>query len=69
MKKTLIAAAMAAVSLSAMARTFELAAWKGETVSAVVPDFVEFGELPEGVDIKFGLLRPVKYAPDANSIQ
>ena len=69
MKKILIAAAVTAVSLSAMARTFELAAWKGETVSAVVPDFVEFGELPEGIDIKFGILRPVKYAPVPRSIQ
>ena len=40
MKKILIAAAVTAVSLSAMARTFKLDAWKGETVAAVVPEYV-----------------------------
>ena len=69
MNRIWIAAAVAALTMGVTARTFELAAWRGERVAEVVPDFVEFGELPEGIDIKFGILRPVKYAPEPRSIQ
>ena len=69
MNRLWIAAVVASVSFGAMARTFEIVAWKGETVASVVPDYVEFGEVPEGVDIKFGILRPVKYAPVPGSVQ
>ena len=69
MKKLMMMAAVLALAAAANARTFEVKAWRGETVSALVPDFVEFGEVPAGVDIRFGVLRPVKYAPEQNSIQ
>ena len=69
MKKIIIATVVASVSLVSMARTFTLSAWRGETVAAVVPDFVEYGELPEGLNVKFGILHPVKYAPAVGSIQ
>ena len=69
MNRLALLAAVAAASLCASARTFELTAWRGETVASVVPDFVEFGEVPEGIGIRFGILRPVKYAPVPNSVQ
>ena len=57
MKKTfvvLVALAALAVSAAAgaFARSFEVSAWRGETVAARVPDFAEMGTMPEG----FGLL-------------
>ena len=69
MKRILIAAAIAAMSAAVSARTFELRVWRGETTGAVVPDFVEFGDVPEGIGIKFGMLRSVKYAPAPKSTQ
>ena len=41
---TFVVAAAAVVGVSALeARTFEVAAWRGETVAARVPDFAELG--------------------------
>ena len=51
------------------ARTFEVAAWRGETVAAQVEDFAEVGSVPEGIGVRFGVLKPVKYAPAAGSLQ
>lgn len=51
------------------ARTFDVKAWRGETVAAVVPDFCEFGKKPAEIGIKFGKLRLVKYAPHAGSLE
>ena len=34
------------------ARTFEVSAWRGETVAALVEDFAEVGEAPEGIGVK-----------------
>ncbi len=63
---------MAALTLSAFvleARTFEVAAWRGETVAALVPDFAELGKAPKGLKVKFGVLDSVKYAPAPGSLQ
>ena len=51
------------------ARTFEVTAWRGETVAARVPDFAELGKVPEGIGVRFGVLQSVKYAPTAESLQ
>ena len=51
------------------ARTFEVAAWRGETVAARVPDFAELGKAPDGIKVRFGVLKPVKYAPTVESLQ
>ena len=61
--------AVAAVALSAGARSFEVTAWRGETVACVVPDFVEFGDVPKGISVRFGSLAGVKYAPAPGSLQ
>ena len=59
-----------AVTLSTKARTFEVAAWRGETVAARVPDFAEMGGTPPaGVEVRYGTIKSVKYAPAAFSLQ
>ena len=65
----LVSAALASGVWTLQARTFELTAWRGETVAARVPDFCEFGAVPEGIDIRFGTMKPVKYAPAPESLQ
>ena len=62
--------ALAVVGVFALeARTFEVAAWRGETVVARIPDFAELGKVPEGLAVRFGVLKPVKYAPSGESLQ
>ena len=51
------------------ARTFEVAAWRGETVATRVPDFAELGKAPDGLKVRFGVLKTVKYAPAVESLQ
>lgn len=55
--------------LVASARTFEVRAWRGETVASRVPDFCEFGPAPEGLDVKIGSLKLVKYVPLPESFE
>lgn len=65
-----VVAATAVVGAFALeARTFEVAAWRGETVAARVPDFAELGNAPDGLKVRFGVLRSVKYAPAVESLQ
>ena len=59
----------AALALTASARTFTVTAWRGETAAALVPDFCELGNAPEGISLRFGSLKGVKYAPKPNSVQ
>ena len=59
----------ASAALGAFARTFEVAAWRGETVAARVPDFAEMGAAPKGVAIRVGVLRPVRYVPSPYAVQ
>jgi hypothetical protein len=70
-KKTVAAIALLAgiLTLNVNARTFELTAWRGETLAAVVEDFAELAEAPEGISIKFGVMKPVKYAPSPLSLK
>ena len=66
----LFVAAVAAVGAFVLeARTFEVAAWRGETVAALVPDFAELGRAPDGIGVRFGVLRPIRYAPTPGSLQ
>ena len=51
------------------ARTFEVSAWRGETVAAIVEDFAELGEAPEGLSVRSGVLKSVKYAPAVHSLE
>ena len=65
-----IAMAVAVIGAFALeARTFEVAAWRGETVAALVEDFAELGDVPEGIGIRFGVLKPVRYARQKRSRQ
>ena len=46
--KTFVMAAVAVAGTFALeARTFEVAAWRGETVAALVEDFAELGDAPD----------------------
>ena len=68
--KTLVVAAVAVAGAFALqARTFEVTAWRGETVAAGVPDFAELGKAPDGIKVRFGVLKSVKYAPTVESLQ
>ena len=69
MKRMFLSLSAAAVGLTALARSFDITAWRGETVGAIVPDFVEFGKVPGEIGIRFGKLKKVKYAPCPQSLQ
>ena len=64
-----MATAAVACAFALEARTFEVAAWRGETVAARVPDFAELGKAPDGIKVRFGVLKSVKYAPAVESLQ
>ena len=63
------AAVCAGFALAAQARTFEVVAWRGETVAARVPDFAELAPAPAGLGVRYGVLKSVKYAPSVESLQ
>ncbi len=67
--KITIAAAVAALAVGASARTFEVSAWRGETVAALVPDFAELAPAPAGIGVRYGVMKLVKYAPEPGSLQ
>ena len=70
MTKELMAAMAAGLAaLAAEARTFDVTAWRGETVAARVPDFCELGPAPEGVHVRRGEMKKVSYAPEPGSLQ
>lgn len=58
-----------AAAFCVSARGFDVSMWRGETFATLVPDNVELGESPAGMDIRRGSLRPVKYRPSADSLQ
>ena len=66
--KAILVAVAAVLSVAASARTFEVAAWRGETVAALVPDFAELAPAPAGVSVRYGVLRSVKFAPAPHSL-
>jgi hypothetical protein len=69
MKKVLLAIAFCIVSVALCARSFEIAVWRGETRNAIVEDFAEIGEPPQGITLKVGSLKSVKYAPQPNALE
>lgn len=69
MKKLIMAALAGVIGLGAYARTFEVRAWRGETVTAILPDSCETALAPEGIEIKIGHLELVKYAPHPGSLE
>ena len=69
MKKDIVFAAAAALALASQARTFEVAAWRGETVAVRVPDFAELAPAPGGIGVRYGVMKSVKYAPSVESLQ
>lgn len=69
MKKILALGVVLLTSIVLEARTFEIKAWRGETVTALVPDFCELGTVPTPLEIKFGHLEIVMYATYPNSLE
>ena len=67
--KCLLAALSLCAAFAAEARTFKVSVWRGESHAALVPDFCELGEVPEGLQLKFGTMKSVKYAPEPGSVQ
>ena len=64
-----MAVALAVGAFALEARTFEVAAWRGETVAERIPDYVELGRMPDGLNFRFGVLKSVRYAPVPESLQ
>lgn len=71
MARTYVSVAAVICAFALHARTFEVAAWRGETVAARVPDSVETDACtaPDGLGVRFGVLLPVRYAPTPASLQ
>ena len=71
----LVVAALVAASVAgyAEARTQKIAAWRGETVAALVEDFavqdLDLEALPEGVEGRIGVLKEVRYMTAPHSLQ
>lgn len=53
----------------ASARTFTITAWRGETVSEIVPDSCEIKLSPSPLTVKVGAMLPVKYVESPHSLQ
>jgi hypothetical protein len=73
MKKSIkVSVALLAVSAAAwcaFADDFKVAAWRGETLALLVPDYTELGEPPAGLEVRCGVLRPVRYRPVPTELQ
>ena len=69
MKKAVVSVLASALALATSARTFEVVAWRGETVAARVPDYAELGPATNGFKVRYGVLKSVKYAPEPESLQ
>ena len=68
-KKLMTAVGVLCAAATAGARTFEVTAWRGETVAALVPDYCELGAPPDALTVRRGVLKSVKYAPEPESLQ
>lgn len=67
--KIIVCGLIALIGLAGEARSFEVKAWRGETVTALVPDFCELVVASKGVEITLGHLELVKFAPNPNSLE
>ena len=71
-KRILRSLALLAVSAAApwaVADDFMVSAWRGETLSVLVPDYTELGDPPAGLEVRCGVLRPVRYRPSSAGMQ
>ncbi|HNX05881.1 MAG TPA: hypothetical protein PKI32_10290, partial [Opitutales bacterium] len=62
-------AAVLATAHAAPADPFEVALWRGETAVVRVPDYTELGEAPEGISVRVGVMKPVKYLTHVYRLQ
>ena len=70
MKTAVVSVLAASLAIGASARSFEVSAWRGETVAARVPDFAELAPSADAqLKVRYGVLKGVKYAPTADSLQ
>ena len=69
MNKRLLTALTAAFAFAAIADDFEVAAWRGETLAVLVPDYTELGAAPAGLSVRRGVLRAVKFRPNSKGLQ
>lgn len=69
MKKMIVLAAVAAMGFGAVANPFEVRVWRGETTVVRVPDFTELGDVPAGLDVRFGVLKPIRYLKDPYDLE
>ena len=69
MKRMILLAAVAAMAIDAVADPFEVRVWRGETTVVRVPDFTEIGEIPAGLDIRFGVLKPIRYLKHPHDLE
>lgn len=67
--RQMVALAAIAGAFALQARTFEVSAWRGETVAVLVEDFAELGDAPDGIGVRVGVLETVKYAPKVKSLK
>ena len=61
--------AVSAAAPWAVADDFMVSAWRGETLSVLVPDYTELGDPPAGLEVRCGVLRPVRYRPSSAGMQ
>ena len=69
MKARWMFVAAVAFALGTTAHSYEVAAWRGETLMTLVPDNTELGTAPEGITVRQGVLRPVNYRTTTTSLQ
>ena len=69
MKTQWMIAVALTLSLGVFADSHEVAAWRGETLMTMVPDYTELGAAPAGISVRRGVLRPVKYRTTPASLQ
>ncbi len=66
MKTSLLLALALLVGPVALARSFDVTMWRGETRALRLPDFCELGDDMKGITIRRGALKAVKAAPREN---
>lgn len=67
--KRMMVAAVLATTMVVQADPFCVTLWRGETAVVRVPDFTELAEAPDGIGVKVGVLKPVKYLTHVYRLQ
>ncbi len=60
--RVVVASCVALAAVCASARSFEIALWRGETAACEMPDFWEVAPAPDGISVKLGSAKEIKYA-------